>query len=90
MSVPGQLEFIITKDSIYLTKRAFPVHCCTLSEQFVQNITLVGYSLVFQSQLWEALEMLWFAGKAHSHSPHLLMYHAAPVTPLYITLSTVL
>lgn len=54
----------------------------------------LGYILVFQSQHWEALEMLWFAVKALSHFARLLMYHDPPVTvrfsinmiqlPLYI------
>lgn len=54
----------------------------------------LGYILVFQSQHWKALEMLWFAAKALSHFARLLMYHDPPVTvrfginmiqlPLYI------
>lgn len=42
-----------------------------------------GYILVFQSQHWEELEILWFAAKALSHFVSLLMYHASPVTLHY-------
>lgn len=45
-----------------------------------------GYILVFQSQHWEALEILWFAVKALSHFVWPLMYRASPVAVHYSVL----